>query len=98
MKQLWITHPETGGVALYSEEAYQEVWAPRGWQPVEIDLAAASAAHGAPIVRLEQLTEDYVREVVAEQAAASMPAPESVETTTSTRRAGRSKPVEEPAS
>lgn len=90
MTYLWITLPATGGVAMVSDEAHREVWEPRGWQPVAIDYAAASAAFGAPVVRPDQLTETYVRELVAAQkAAADTPAPEPAETTTSARRAGR---------
>lgn len=101
MTYLWITHPETGGVALVSDEAHREVWEPRGWQPVPIDLAAASTAFGAPVVRPEQVTETYVRGLLAAQSAppaveaeptpAAAPAPE---TTTSTRRTGRTKAEE----
>ncbi len=99
MAHIWITFPETGGVSLVSEDAQRDVWAPRGWLPVEVDYAAASAAAGVPITRPGQLTETYVRERAAEQLAAaikaeSTPAPEPVETTTSTRRAGRTKAEE----
>lgn len=95
MTKVWITHPDTGGVSLVAAESVTEVWALRGWRPVAIDYAAASAAAGVPITRPAQLGETYVRERAAEQAAAAAassepdPAPEPAETTTSTRRAGR---------
>ncbi|MCK9929322.1 hypothetical protein MXD62_19420 [Frankia sp. Mgl5] len=94
MAKTWITHPETGGVQLVTDEAQAEVWGPRDWIPVVVDYAAASAAVGAPVVRPEQLTPAYVRERATEQLAAATeaehaPAPEPVETTTSVRRAGR---------
>lgn len=99
MTQTWITHPATGGVALVGAEAFAVLWDPKAWQRVEIDYAAASAAAGVPITRPGQLTETYVRERAAEQLAAAIeaentPAPEPVETTTSTRRAGRTKAEE----
>ncbi|WP_256789811.1 hypothetical protein [Frankia sp. AvcI1] len=72
---LWISHPETGGVQLVTGEALTEAWAPRGWLPVEIDYAAASAVRSVPITEPRQLDAEYVAGLVAARAAAQAETP-----------------------
>lgn len=76
MGQIWIVHPDGDEPALQSQAAFDAVWQHKGFEPVPIDLAAASTLVGQPISDPAQLDLEHVRELVADQRAAARQADE----------------------
>lgn len=67
MGQIWIVHPDGDEPALQSQAAFDAVWQHKGFEPVPIDLAAASTLVGQPISDPAQLDIEHVRQLVADQ-------------------------------
>lgn len=55
-----IRHPETGGIAVQSQDQYDALYAARGWEPVAIDAGFASDVVRAPIADLSELDPDQL--------------------------------------
>lgn len=72
---MWAIREDGTEPAQFSETAFREVWEPKEWKRIDVDLAAASARHGAPVTDSNQLDIGYIREVVAAQREAATPPP-----------------------
>lgn len=71
MGQIWMIHPEGDEPALVQETAFDAVWTHKGFEPVTLDLAAASAAAGQQISDPARVDIEFVRRAIADQRAAA---------------------------
>jgi hypothetical protein len=89
---LWVSHPDVAVPGLVPQAAYDEVWGPKGWTPVDVDLDEASAALGGAVVDPAALPVEYVARLVADKrAAATEPEPPPEPAATPRRGAHRTK-------
>ena len=57
-----IYHPEIEVTAESSEEAFTQVWAPRGWERLDDTVAAVGETLGVNVSSLDQLTKSQLHE------------------------------------
>ena len=60
-----MTHPETGGVARTTEDAFKLVWEPRGWQLADPVAAAVGDVLGHDVTDVDGLSKEQLLEVAA---------------------------------
>lgn len=62
-----MIHPESGNIGLASEEQFTVLYVPRGWERVEVDLAAASVLLGGPVTSIDDLEPEQIKRAVLAQ-------------------------------
>jgi ABC-type taurine transport system ATPase subunit len=65
MAMVVMTHPETGGVAHTTEEAFKLVWEPRGWQLADPVDVAVGEVLGVDVSDVDDLSKEQLLEVAA---------------------------------
>jgi hypothetical protein len=62
-----IRHPEIDATGESSEEAFKQVWEPRGWERVDEAVAAAMDVLGVNVTSLDQLSKQQLIEFGAQR-------------------------------
>lgn len=65
MAQVAIRNPETGGVAVMTQEQFDTLYTARGWEIVDVDPAFASTVVGVTVADLSELDPAQLAKVVA---------------------------------
>ena len=65
MAMIVMTHPDTGGVARTTEEAFRLVWEPRGWERADPVAAAVGDILGTDLTSIDDLSKEQLLEVAA---------------------------------